>query len=156
MRSSTPLAAVLRTFAWIGLLLLVPLSASAEPYLAVESGLTCASCHVNPSGGGKRTPFGMLYARNQIAAQLLGADDQGTAWTGDVSERWLAVGGDFRGGYESVDISALGEESETEVTRATVYAELRLLPQLLKVYLDAKVAPDDADTREAYLLLTPQ
>jgi hypothetical protein len=134
----------------IGLLTAAP--ATAEPYLAVESGLKCANCHVNPAGGGKRNLFGTLYARNQIAARAIGMDE--TPWNGDVT-KWFSVGGDFRGGYQSFDIPGVGEESETEVTRATVYAWFKAIPNLLSFYFDQKVAPDDSENREAYLLLTP-
>jgi hypothetical protein len=125
---------------------------SAEPYLAVESGLKCANCHVNPGGGGKRNLFGTLYARNQIAARVVGMDE--TPWSGDVT-KWFAVGGDFRGGYESFDIPGSGRQSDTDVSRATVYALFTAVPNLLSFYFDQKVAPDDSENREAYLLLTP-
>ena len=82
---------------------LLPQVGSAEPYLAVESGLKCANCHFNPSGGGKRNLFGTLYARNQISAQAIDLVEGRAPWTGDVVSRWFAVGGDFRGGYSSVD-----------------------------------------------------
>jgi len=133
----------------------LPRIAVAEPYLAVESGLKCGNCHVNPSGGGKRNAFGMLYARNMISARALELAEGRAPWTGEVSSRWFAVGGDFRGGYESVDIPGSESESEWAVSRSTVYAELRLLPQLLSLYVDEKIAPDDTENREAYLLLTP-
>ena len=134
---------------------LLPRIAAAEPYLAVESGLKCANCHVNPSGGGKRNPFGTLYARNQLSARTVELAEGRAPWTGDVSSRWFAVGGDFRGGYESIDVPGRATESETDVTRATVYAELRLVPRLLSVYVDQKIAPDDSENRESYLLVTP-
>ena len=134
----------------------LPKVASAEPYLAVESGLKCANCHFNPSGGGKRNLFGTLYARNQISAQALDLVEGRAPWTGDVVSRWFAVGGDFRGGYSSVDVPGFEKETETEVSRATVYADVRLLPNLLSLYVDQKIAPDNSDNREAYLLLTPK
>jgi hypothetical protein len=130
-------------------------TAVAEPYLAIESGLKCANCHVNPSGGGKRNAFGTLYARNQISARALDLVEGKAPWTGDVVSRWFAVGGDFRGGYSSVEIPGFADQSETDVSRATVYAELRLVPDLLSVYVDQKVAPDDSENREAYLLVKP-
>jgi hypothetical protein len=135
---------------------------TAEPYLAVESGLKCANCHVNPSGGGKRTPFGTLYARNQIAERVLGGGGagegqagEGTPWTGDITD-WFAIGGNVRGGWESVDIPGVGDDSETDISRATVYAEVRAIPNLLSLYVDQKIGPDGSDNREAYLLVTPQ
>ena len=132
-----------------------PKMATAEPYLAVESGLKCASCHVNPSGGGKRNAFGTLYARSQLSARALELAEGRKPWDGEVVSRWFAVGGDFRGGYSSVDIPGFTEQSDTDVTRATVYAEFRAVPNLLSLYVDQKIAPDDSENREAYLKVTP-
>jgi hypothetical protein len=136
-------------------LALAPRFAAAEPYLAVESGLKCASCHVNPSGGGKRNAFGTLYARNEISARAVELSEGRMPWTGDVVSRWLSVGGDFRGGYTSVDVPGFAKQSDTDVSRATVYAEIRAVPNLLSLYVDQKIAPDGSDNREAYLKLTP-
>jgi hypothetical protein len=141
--------------ALLAALTLAPRAALAEPYLAVESGLKCGNCHVNPTGGGKRNAFGTLYARNEISARAVELAEGRAPWTGDVVSRWLAVGADWRGGYESVDVPGFDEESGTDVSRVTAYAELRLLPQLLSVYVDQKIAPDGSENRESYLLVTP-
>jgi hypothetical protein len=133
----------------------LPRTAAAEPYLAVEAGLKCSSCHVNPSGGGKRNSFGTLYARNMLSARAVNLVEGRRPWTGDVSTRWFGVGGDFRGGYESIDVPRSEEQSDWAVSRSTVYAEVRLVPRLLTLYADQKIAPDDSENREAYLLLTP-
>ena len=140
----------------LAVLAALPRLASAEPYLAVESGLKCANCHVNPAGGGKRNLFGTLYARNQISAQAIDLVEGRAPWTGDVVSRWFAVGGDFRGGYSSVDVPGFEKDTATEVTRTTVYADVRLLPNLLSLYVDQKIAPDNSENRETYLLLTPK
>jgi hypothetical protein len=134
---------------------LAPSAATAEPYLAVESGLKCSNCHVNPSGGGKRNVFGTLYARNQISARAIDLAEGRMPWDGDVVSRWFAVGGDFRGGYSSVEIPGFEDQSDTDVSRATVYAEFRVVPNLLSLYVDQKIAPDDSENREAYLKVTP-
>jgi hypothetical protein len=146
---------LITTALWLASVAASPGLSRAEPYLAVESGLKCATCHVNPSGGGKRNVFGTLYARNEISARALELSEGRAPWTGEVVSRWLGVGGDFRGGYSSVDVPGFADQSNTDVARATVYAELRLLPELLSVYVDQKVGPDGSDNREAYLLVKP-
>jgi hypothetical protein len=128
--------------------------AAAEPYLAVEAGLKCSSCHTNPTGGGKRSTFGMAYARSNLAVRRLFADDDDTGWNSEVN-RWLGIGADYRGGWSSVDTPGAPEFSEWATTKATAYLEIRPVPGLLTLYGDEKIAPDDSLNREAWLMVTP-
>src|SRR5215467_16238953 len=93
-RGASVIAALLSLAALAGLFASAP--ATAEPYLAVEAGFKCAQCHVNPTGGGKRTPFGELYARNLISATAVSLEANAKPWTGDVT-KWFATGADIRG-----------------------------------------------------------
>ncbi len=125
---------------------------SAEPYLSVRSGFKCVTCHTNPSGGGKRNVFGTAYAQTELAQRLVGeAEDM---WTGEIN-RWFAIGGDLRAGYEYEDIPNTEARSEFGVSRGAVYADVRVIPELLSVYLYEQIAPGSAINREAYALLTP-
>lgn len=135
-------------------LVLIGATARAEPYLAVEAGLKCNNCHVNPSGGGKRTVFGAAYAHTQLAARLVSFAGEEGAWNGEVNRR-LAFGADLRTGYEDVDVPGVGSFSDTGVSRGTAYLEVRAVPGLLSFYVDQQVAPDDSMNREAYALVTP-
>lgn len=130
-------------------------AARAEPYLAVESGLKCGMCHTNPSGGGKRTVFGMAYARGTIAERILFQDEETVGWNSEVNQ-WLGIGGDYRGGYSSIDLPGPRDVSDWATSKGTAYLEIRPLPGLLTLYADEQLAPGESLNREAYLLLTPQ
>ena len=135
--------------------LTLPATAVAEPYLAIASGLKCANCHVNPSGGGKRNLFGMTYARTQLAGQRILVDDDDRGWNSEVTS-WLGIGGDYRGGYLEADIPGIGGVDDVHTRKSTLYLELRALPDLLKFYFDEQLAPGGTNNREAYALVTPQ
>jgi hypothetical protein len=128
--------------------------ADAEPYLAVEAGLKCANCHTNPTGGGKRSAFGMAYARGTLAERRIFADDDDAGWNSEVN-RWLGIGGDYRGGWSSIDTPGSPVISDWATGKATAYLEIRPVPGLLTLYGDEKIAPDDSLTREAWLMVTP-
>ena len=127
----------------------------AEPYLAVESGLQCRSCHTNPTGGGKRTLFGMTYARTNLAVQTLFSGESTQAWNSQIN-RYLGVGGDYRGGFRQTDVPGQTSRSDWETSKATVYLEINPIPGLLTIYADEQVAPGGSLNREAYLMLTPR
>ena len=127
----------------------------AEPYIAVMTGFKCGQCHTNATGGGKRTAFGTAYAHNELARRVVTRDGDGGAWTGEVN-RWLAFGADLRAGFDYVDTPGADETNDFDVSRATLYAELRAIPGLLSFYVDEQVAPGGTLNREAYALLTPQ
>lgn len=147
-------AASCRAFWVLALFFFAAADAFAEPYIAVETGLKCVSCHVNPTGGGKRNLFGMIYARTQIAERMLLRDDDPADWNGEVN-RWLGLGGDYRGGYSAVDLSGSNDGSDWETSKATLYLEIRAIPGLLTIYADEQLAPGDELNREAYAMITP-
>ena len=139
----------------IALVLLVAAAkTSAEPYLAIQKGMKCMVCHTSPTGGGKRTAYGNVFAQQEMAARLLGAEDgKYKYWTGELT-RWLAVGADLRGSWEELRTPGQPDSYATELQEMLAYAELRLWPDRLMVYVDARLRPDDPLVREQYLRLS--
>ena len=77
-------------------LLLLPLLARvahAEPYFAVQMGLKCSACHVNPTGGGMRTTFGSLWGQTMLPANTPKMTE--APFTGEIS-RYFALGANLR------------------------------------------------------------
>lgn len=143
--------AVVRLLAFILLSLVIarqPLL--AEPYLAVYKGFKCAMCHTSPSGGGKRTAYGNTYEQAELSARTL---DLGAVWTGELN-KYLAVGGDIRGGWNQIDVPGQARSSDTELEEFLAYVEVRPIPRYLTVYVDAKLRPDDPVVRQQYARLS--
>jgi len=126
----------------------VPLQ--AEPYLAVQKGMKCMTCHAAPSGGGKRTAYGNAYMQTEMAARTL---DMGPIWTGDFG-RYLGIGGNVRGGWSQLDVPGEAASSETDLEEFLAYAEIRAWPGYLTLYVDARLRPNDPVVREQYARLS--
>lgn len=124
-------------------------SASAEPYLAIQKGMQCSSCHSNPAGGGLRTSYGNAFAQSELAGRRIG---DGAVWTGDVT-KWLSVGGDIRASFEDIDIPNRSTTSDFDISRGAIYLEASIIPGRLTLYIDEQVAPDEIENREAYIRL---
>lgn len=121
--------------------------ALAEPYLAVQMGLKCTSCHVNPTGGGLRQDFGDVFAQTVLPANPIRGD--WGLWTGEVA-KFLRVGGDFR--YD-LNITQTPDRKTTDqlmVQQGRLYLEAQVVPDRLLFYMDEQVAPGAAVNHEAY------
>ena len=140
---------IARCLATTVLLLAGAQSAFAEPYLAVQKGMHCSSCHSHPAGGGKRSVYGNVYAQSELATRRIGSGD---LWTGELT-KWLSVGADLRASFEKVDTPGRSNTSDFDVDRGTVYLEATITPGRLSVYVDEQVTPDDIENREAYVRL---
>lgn len=139
----------------LALVILTPdQQAAAEPYIAVQSGKKCVACHTSPSGGGKRNAYGNVYAQSELAARLLKKDEKGyNYWTGEIF-KYLAIGGDIRGGWIKEIVPGQQNHTDLEVDEFLAYAEVRLIPQYLTFHLDAHLYPDDILAREKYFRLS--
>lgn len=121
----------------------------AEPYLAVQKGLKCGTCHVSPSGGGKRTAYGNLYAQTEMPARTL---DMGKLWSGDIGQ-YFAVGGDVRASSQELDVPGQSSLSNSGLDEFLAYVEIKPIAKYLTLYVDARLRPDDPLIREQYARL---
>src|ERR1700730_3668227 len=123
--------------------------ARAEPYLAVQLGLKCGQCHVNPTGGGLRTTFGDTIAQTVLPARHL--DTALDNWTGQVDPD-LRGGGDCRFDASVTQLPHARSIQQFAVEQTRVYLEADVIPNRLLAYVDEQVAPGGALNREAYVM----
>ena len=156
MKTGTIIAAILAAA------LLSPAASLAEPYLAVRTGLKCGVCHVNPTGGGKRTEFGSAYSQTALAAERLdpatgkavpeGAASDVAVWTGKLNDHF-AIGSDLRANLSGTRVPNSPSTVAFDPTRAQLYLEVKPIVDRLTIYLDERVAPGSATNRETYAML---
>lgn len=143
--------------------------ALAEPYIAVREGYRCGACHVNRTGGGKRTDFAVTHARDLLRYPsfdvLKPITSPVEAFDGTIN-KYVSIGADLRvdaaatfqqrgdDGNVKNNVAWRGrlDEFEIDVDEAVGYLEVRLIPERLTFYLDQQFAPN-TDTREAWGLL---
>jgi hypothetical protein len=123
------------------------LRAQAEPYLAVQTGLKCGQCHVNPTGGGLRTQYGDVFAQTLLPQDKI--DTGPDLWTGDVT-KFLRIGGDLRFDGTVTQVPHTKTVNTFALDQTRVYLEASVIPDRLLVYVDEQVAPGGALNREAY------
>jgi hypothetical protein len=125
-------------------------SARAEPYLAVVSGLRCAGCHVNPTGGGLRNAVGVAYANGALAAWQLPADTP--TWTGAIGDR-LRLGADLRHQWTRLQVQGQPTQQRWAVEQLRVYADVSLIANRLALHVDQQLSPGSSLNQEAYARL---
>jgi hypothetical protein len=119
----------------------------AEPYIAVRTGLKCGVCHVNGTGGGKRTEFGVIYAQSNLYMKLIRASDRASFVDGKVSDV-LSVGADFRVDNVSVFETESSEgvvgpsSNQSRVSKADLYVQMDLIPSVFTLYVDEILSPN--------------
>ena len=122
-------------------------SARAEPYIAVQQGLACGQCHVNPTGGGLRTVVGNAFAQGVLPAHHVDTGD--LVWTGAINN-YIAMGGDFRAAATWDNAAKANDAFNTE--QARIYLAISPIPNRVLLYVDEQVAPGMANNHEAWAL----
>jgi len=128
--------------------LLLQSVAHAEPYLAVQNGYQCVQCHVNPTGGGMRNDFGLVFAKTLLPMKPL--SEKLPDWNGTVGQ-YLRLGADYRGSWTDTDVSGQPSQTETGTDQLRAYVQLSAWQNRVSVYLDEWLAPGDATEQEFYL-----
>jgi hypothetical protein len=127
-------------------LMLLSLRVEAEPYLAVQQGYKCSSCHVNPTGGGMRTDFGNLFASTVLPMRPAAV---ATPWTGALGD-YLRVGGDLRASWSAAYTPGLPHAEQTGLDQLRLYAQVSPWPGYLSYNVDGSLSPGDPNALESY------
>lgn len=149
----------------LGSALGLPPGAAAEPHLAYRAGYKCSACHVNQTGGGKRTSFGQMYPQTDLRPLWASATAKSEGFSSQLGPS-ISIGADFvaahrtsfaveeRGTPAGSTNSSFSQDAQNtfDITNGQLYFEVTLAPEVLTLYLDEIVSPAGAQSREAFLL----
>ena len=129
-------------------LLALPMTSHAEPYIAMQMGLKCVACHVNPTGGALRNSAGLAIAKSVIAANQV--PEMASAWNGGIGD-YLRIGGDLRTSLQRNVVPSQPTTNAAGLDQFRAYGDLQLIPDRLGIYVDDTLAPGNAAVQEAYV-----
>jgi len=150
----------------LGLVLWGTSSVRAEPYLAIQEGYQCSKCHVNMTGGGKRTEFGNIYVQTRLANRFwnwrdivgeLDEDDENPSksdssssfFSGRLND-YIAIGADLRMRYEQTKTPSNPTQDVFNQGKQNVYLQVDLIPEHVMFY---QTLSGGGDAREIFGLL---
>jgi hypothetical protein len=149
------------------IMLLATSGVRAEPYLAIQEGYKCSKCHVNMTGGGKRTDFGNIYVQTRLANKFLdwrdlfdddeeidednpiGADSRSSFFSGRLND-YIAIGGDLRMRYEQTETPGNPTQDVFNQQKQNIYLEINLIPEHVIFY---QTLAGGGDAREIFGLV---
>ncbi len=152
------------------LLALLPSLLRAEPYLAVREGYKCSFCHVNKTGGGKRTRAFSTFARRFLHYPdeiFRDVEERTRHLTGQLVEG-ISIGAnlrttntttfrdtpDARGRVPNNTLFRPARSNEFDIVEGVGYLQVDLIKNGLTFYLDESFAPGGATNRETFGLLS--
>jgi len=130
--------------------------ADAEPRFAVREGMQCSQCHVNRTGGGMRTPFGISFAQTNLGTfRQRGLFDPHLGGS-------VTIGGNLRLSNRTLlptrtELDGVARKRRAsnsfESSESNLYLLADTIPGRLAVYVDETVGPEAAFNREAFVLV---
>lgn len=132
--------------------------ASAEPYIAVRTGLKCSACHVNGTGGGKRTEYANAYSQYKLLMATPLNDSQAYSFDPKLNKS-VSLGANFRVEQAHTTDYAYGtgkakSTDEPVIRESNLYVHIELVKDFLSAYVDETVGSTVAN-REFYGTVMP-
>jgi hypothetical protein len=135
----------------------ITVSSKAEPYMAVRGGYKCGQCHINRTGGGMRTGFGVIYSQTVLPHKYLKLSRTGAFLDGRASDK-ITFGGNLRLSNKTVlRVDKPRGDSQVDnsfnLPEGNLYIKFDVIQDVLSFYIDETFLPSGARNREAYALI---
>lgn len=137
----------------IALLCLTSSEGSAEPYLAIREGKSCAACHVNRTGAGMRNDYGNIYSQTLLPMKALGKTPPNPIFIPRLNDS-VSLGGALRVSNQSGFPDEGDDTNGFEINEGNLYVEARILPDFLTFYLDQSFGAGGTSSREAFVMVS--
>ena len=157
-------------FTLFPLLAFLPSPLQAEPYIAIREGYKCSFCHVNKTGGGKRTQAFSTFARRFIdyPEEIFSDLEERTQHLTGQLVPGISIGANLRatntttfrdtpnarGRVPNNRAFRPAKANDFDISEGVGYLQVDLIRDALTFYLDESFAPGSATNRETFGLIS--